>query len=242
MGLGILKFMDWRKHLNITMVLLSMSLHTAVLLLLYVKFEPALVSPSTPPSSIVTEFAIFAPVLPGAKTGHTQPPVVQKIRQGNVQKTSEPSLVKNSSDAVSEDKPSDKRPGKMVPTELKSNEPQNIAVDKQNSTELNENSATAPLSKSAASYVEELYAFLEARKRYPRTAYRLRQSGHLKLRISIAADGRFHRIELLEPAQLATFNEAALSMLRSIGKFKPPPGDQAREFVIPIRYQWSASL
>lgn len=93
--------------------------------------------------------------------------------------------------------------------------------------------------KMMASYVQQLKLYLEQNKRYPRTALRLRQSGTVKIRLKIKTDGEFGEVEVISPSPFKILNNAAVDLLKGLGRFKPLPEklDNDEEFVIPIAYQ-----
>ncbi len=92
-------------------------------------------------------------------------------------------------------------------------------------------------------YVEELRAYLEKNKNYPKSALRLRQSGVVQLRLVISDDGNFDHIEILAPSPFDSLNNAALNLVSDLKRFKPLPeelrGDG--EFIVPIAYQLKGS-
>ncbi len=97
--------------------------------------------------------------------------------------------------------------------------------------------------QSAQSYSEELKVFLEQNKKYPRLAQRLKQSGTVTLRVKIYADGRFGNVEILNESPFDSLNQAAVDLLKSLGRFKPLPQsfESEENFVIPIAYRMDAS-
>lgn len=92
-------------------------------------------------------------------------------------------------------------------------------------------------------YVVELKNYLEKHKRYPRIAAKLRQSGIVKVKLSILQDGTFKDIKVLDPSQYKSLNKSALNLLKELGSFKPLPKEfyPKEEFIIPIKYVLSRS-
>lgn len=109
-------------------------------------------------------------------------------------------------------------------------------------TEKREESPQASAAQ-ALSYVQELQAFLEKNKSYPKTALRLRHSGTVQLRLVIAPDGTFSHVEILTPSPFDTLNGAALKLVSGLKSFKPLPSDFKGdgEFVVPIAYRLKGS-
>lgn len=109
-------------------------------------------------------------------------------------------------------------------------------------TEKRESPVTASVAQSLT-YVQELQAFLEKNKSYPKTALRLRHSGVVQLRLVIAPDGTFSHVEILNPSPFETLNGAALQLVSGLKAFKPLPSDFKGdgEFIVPIAYRLKGS-
>ena len=93
--------------------------------------------------------------------------------------------------------------------------------------------------KMVASYAQQLKVYLEQNKVYPRAAIRLRHSGIVKVKLQITQDGKFKDIEVIAPSRFRTLNQAAISLLKGLGHFKPLPeilNKKSEEFIIPIAY------
>ena len=88
-------------------------------------------------------------------------------------------------------------------------------------------------------YALALKSFVEKNKRYPRLAKRLRQSGMVKIKLNVSADGKFSRIELISPSQFSALNKGTIKFLQELGSFMPLPKgfSGSREFIIPIVYR-----
>ena len=88
-------------------------------------------------------------------------------------------------------------------------------------------------------YTAELKAFLDQNKVYPRMAARLRQSGIVKVKVSIDSKGVFNDVKVVSPAPFDSLNSSTVSLLKSLGKFKPLPKEfyPKEDFIIPIVYK-----
>lgn len=88
-------------------------------------------------------------------------------------------------------------------------------------------------------YTLELKSFVEKNKVYPRVAMRLRQSGKVRVKLKITADGTFKDIQIISPAVFDSLNLETLNFLKKLGRFKPLPKEflPTEEFIIPIIYQ-----
>ena len=91
------------------------------------------------------------------------------------------------------------------------------------------------------SYAQQLKAFIEDNKFYPRTAVRLKQTGVVKIRLEINEDGLFQNIQLVQASPHKNLNQAALELLKKLKRFKPLPKEllTTKGFVVPIAYQIS---
>ena len=89
------------------------------------------------------------------------------------------------------------------------------------------------------SYIHQLKNFIDRRKYYPPLALKLKQSGQVKIRLRIAKNGEFKKVQIASPCPHATLNQAALSLIRGLKKFKPLPShfQLGDEFIIPMTYQ-----
>lgn len=94
------------------------------------------------------------------------------------------------------------------------------------------------LNEKVLSYRQELKAFIENSQDYPRQARRLKQSGLVKVQVIIDADGFFKNISLVQNSTFPILDEAALSLLKRLQRFKPLPKNvpAGSKFTIPIAY------
>lgn len=88
------------------------------------------------------------------------------------------------------------------------------------------------------SYVQKLKLYIEKNKHYPRQAIRLKQSGVVKLRLRINKQGVFSGVELVGSSEFPILDEAALNLIKKIGKFNPLPSKIKPNsyFTVPIAY------
>lgn len=91
---------------------------------------------------------------------------------------------------------------------------------------------------ASQSYAMELKSFLEKSKHYPRQAVRLKQSGIVVVQVKIDAKGVFEEIRLNRASTFPVLDQAAMGLLKRLGKFKPLPKNipANTRFVIPIAY------
>lgn len=87
-------------------------------------------------------------------------------------------------------------------------------------------------------YASELKLFLEKRKKYPRMARKLRQSGTAIIQVQISLDGSFSKVTLLESSHFKSLDQAAVKLVASVRRFKPLPKNYStdQKFSIPISY------
>ena len=101
----------------------------------------------------------------------------------------------------------------------------------------------APDSKVARAaqltYAQQLKGFIERNKFYPRSALRLKHSGTVKIHLEIAPNGLFKAVHLAENCPHDSLNQAAISLIKKLKRFKPLPPEfvTSKNFVIPIAYQ-----
>jgi len=88
-------------------------------------------------------------------------------------------------------------------------------------------------------YAQQLKLYIEQNKFYPRSARKLKQTGLVRLQVEIDKDGYFRRIQIIEASHHENLNQAALSLIKKLGHFKPLPKEFSKEtdFTIPIAYQ-----
>lgn len=111
--------------------------------------------------------------------------------------------------------------------------------DSVNAREIKAGQQGDPRMKAVATYAQELQHFIESNRYYPRRAQILEQTGTVKVRLTIARDGTFQNVELIETSEFEILNQAAKDLVTQLRSFKPlPPSYQGNgRFVIPIRYQ-----
>ncbi|MNJ96802.1 transport protein TonB [compost metagenome] len=90
-------------------------------------------------------------------------------------------------------------------------------------------------------YIYELLKLLEKSQhdRYPTMAKKLKQTGTVKVKFTLAKDGSLIASEVIEKAPYETLNRAALEALKSIHGRKPFPPEIHRvswEIITPIEY------
>lgn len=90
-------------------------------------------------------------------------------------------------------------------------------------------------------YAQQLKLYIEQNKFYPRSARKLKQAGLVRLQVEIDKDGNFSNIQIIEASHHEKLNQAALSLIKKLGHFKPLPKEFSNEtdFTIPIAYQLS---
>jgi protein TonB len=92
---------------------------------------------------------------------------------------------------------------------------------------------------SGTSYVDGLRSWIERHKTYPRQAQRLGLSGQVVVMLEVDRRGFFQSLALVESSTHAILDEAALSLLKGIGSYRPFPDylKQAKIRVrLPIQY------
>lgn len=88
-------------------------------------------------------------------------------------------------------------------------------------------------------YISKLTRTLNAKKRYPEMARKMRQQGRLKVRFVLERDGRIVNAQLVETSNFNQLNEAAQSLLGEIKRFDPFPtevADKEWAVTVPIEY------
>lgn len=108
-------------------------------------------------------------------------------------------------------------------------------IEKDEDYKVSQKNATDPVTLS---YTQELKNYLEKSKRYPRQAMRLKQSGVVEVQVKIDAGGAFSEIKLSKASTFTLLDQAAVSLLKKIGSFKPLPKSITpnSNFTIPIAY------
>ncbi len=89
-------------------------------------------------------------------------------------------------------------------------------------------------------YLYELKVFFDQRKRYPTQARELGQTGEVLVGFEIQSDGRIDHIAITAASAHERLNQAALTLVRTAGLFKPLPpelGAVPWKLSVPIRYE-----
>ncbi len=89
-------------------------------------------------------------------------------------------------------------------------------------------------------YLQALAAAIARQQRYPEEARRLEQTGTVVLGLTIQVDGRFSAIQLIQGSGHTLLDQAALTALNRLGRFKPIPPALARStwsIQVPIRFR-----
>jgi protein TonB len=76
-----------------------------------------------------------------------------------------------------------------------------------------------------AAYLARLQAAIGRHKYYPRRSRMRGEEGRVLLQLSIAADGSFSGIRVLQSSGSRRLDEAALSAIRRVGHADPLPGE-----------------
>jgi TonB family protein len=86
-------------------------------------------------------------------------------------------------------------------------------------------------------YLLELRKWILDQVELPSAARMLGQSGMVKVQVTIKGDGSFMGVKLSEASAYIRLNQAALDLIRNLGKFKPlPEGHPTLSVEIPIEY------
>lgn len=88
-------------------------------------------------------------------------------------------------------------------------------------------------------YLYELRLTLEGRKTYPTLSRRLREAGEVLVEFKVLKDGSIHAVNVVRPSPFARLDEAAQTLVASLGHFKPLPDSAQRADLtvkLPIRY------
>lgn len=88
-------------------------------------------------------------------------------------------------------------------------------------------------------YSQALNVYISQNQDYPRRARRLKQTGTVQVRFHVTPSGEFHHIHLEKACPHHLLNEAALTLIKKLRKFRPLPQAfaQGTEFIVPIQYQ-----
>jgi protein TonB len=90
-------------------------------------------------------------------------------------------------------------------------------------------------------YGQALSSYITQNTFYPRRARKMKQTGVVKVKVHISADGEFHHVHLEEGCNHHILNKAAVDLIKKLGRFKPlpEPFNEGLDFVIPIQYKIS---
>jgi TonB family protein len=104
--------------------------------------------------------------------------------------------------------------------------------------------ADAGVERLRLSYGQALNLYISQNKYYPRKARRLKQSGVVSVRFRVTPRGEFEHVHLEKACDHSTLNQAALELIKKLGKFRPLPKDLAdgQEFIVPINYKISRGI
>ncbi len=100
--------------------------------------------------------------------------------------------------------------------------------------------SAASIQDIRASYKAALMVELRKRKFYPKRALRRGREGTVQVGFDILADGRLENIRLVKSSGVKALDNAALKVLRSIGRFKPLPealGMRRWPLRVPMEYR-----
>jgi len=88
-------------------------------------------------------------------------------------------------------------------------------------------------------YAQELTAYIEKNRFYPKKAWRLKKQGTVVISLTILNNGDFTDISLVETSNHPILDSSALSFLADLKKFKPLPGSnlKKRDYIVPIFYK-----
>ncbi len=92
-------------------------------------------------------------------------------------------------------------------------------------------------------YLYELKTFFDQRKRYPAQARELGQTGEVAVAFELNNDGTIANVALTTPSRHERLNQAALTLVKTAGNFKPlpaelqNPGGTPWKLTVPIRYE-----
>ena len=96
-----------------------------------------------------------------------------------------------------------------------------------------------PDPKVKEAYLQYLRETIDARKVYPRTAKRLRQSGTVTVRFTVQGDGTLGNVTVVSSCGFDLLDHAASELLVSIAKVRPIPKELGEETIVislPIEY------
>lgn len=88
-------------------------------------------------------------------------------------------------------------------------------------------------------YIYELRRHIEAKKIYPSTSKKFRETGHVKIQFSVQANGEIKDVKLSQECHHHRLNTAALQLVSSIQKYRPFPKEiesESLQLELPIEY------
>lgn len=89
-------------------------------------------------------------------------------------------------------------------------------------------------------YSYELRLLLESRMVYPPLSRKLKESGEVLVAFEILKDGRIQEVKVKNASRHARLNQAALSLVNELGKYRPLPdsvGVASLQLEMPLRYE-----
>lgn len=88
-------------------------------------------------------------------------------------------------------------------------------------------------------YAQELTAYIERNRFYPKRAWRLKKQGTVVISLTILNNGDFAGVRLIEASQHKILDASAVDFLTTLKKFKPLPNTNIakREYIVPIFYK-----
>ena len=96
---------------------------------------------------------------------------------------------------------------------------------------------TAGEENELINYFARIKTLVERNKRYPQEARRRGQEGTVVLRISIREDGSLGSVSIVKSSGYSSLDGETLRVIRSIGRFPPPPGGRPIEFNLEVEYK-----
>lgn len=119
--------------------------------------------------------------------------------------------------------------------------PESVVVGEslsQEPTDLGKNGRTAVTAQER--YIAEIARLLNAKKRYPSVAKKLRQQGRVMVQFRLARDGRVLDAAVVEPSAYPALNQSAQSLIQELKGLKPFPEEIKKTtwlFSVPVDYQ-----
>ncbi|MGC9121034.1 MAG: TonB family protein [Sulfurihydrogenibium sp.] len=85
-------------------------------------------------------------------------------------------------------------------------------------------------------YYQTLYSIIEKNKYYPNEAKRRGEEGTPVVKVTIGEDGKIQDIVLIKSSGSFILDREVINLLKSIGKFPPPPGGKSITVNIAVEY------